>query len=557
MIPFHTPHPVLKRARVGLTLIEILIALTMTLIVLGAMMSAFQYASAEMQNGRAMLEMANRVRVAENLLRRDLANLTVEPRPYIGKVIPNGYFEYVEGPQRDLKVPFTEGLAPNPPGSNAPLTTSSLSYLGDSDDILAMTCRSIAGSVFRGRLFGSTTTPNIESAYAEIVWWTRLNETNNDLVIDYPESQDLFRRVLLINPDLDATDGLPAGVSLSFAMEWLARSDISARLEPVTATTYNVVANSLQDLANRENRAFRRPITTGVADANSVNTLFAFPYPLNRTTLAALRTADDNSTGFNFDGDTIPTGIIYNGNDIVLTDIAAFDVKVFSPDCALDDSVAGTVLEPGDPGYPNITAGVVVDADGDGIPDFADGGAVIIAGTPQGAFVDLGHHGGGQFSQTITPPTPFYSAAGTSAQRSPLNYRFLFESLASPTAYDASTPAFSLLITDMIETVYDTWTPTYESDGINQDPAVVHADALPVAGGVGNATTNIDQGTNGIDDVNPVSGTTENGPDDYNERETQPPYNYPISGLKVTIRLIEKQSGEVRQSSIVHSYGAQ
>ena len=78
----------------------------MTLIVLVSMMSAFQYASAEMQNGRATLEMANRVRVAENLLRRDLANLTVEPRPYMDKAIPNGYFEYIEGPRRDLQFPF-------------------------------------------------------------------------------------------------------------------------------------------------------------------------------------------------------------------------------------------------------------------------------------------------------------------------------------------------------------------------------------------------------------------------------------------------------------------
>ena len=39
-------------SRRGLTLIEIMIALTMTLIVLGAMMQAFQYASGQMQMGR-------------------------------------------------------------------------------------------------------------------------------------------------------------------------------------------------------------------------------------------------------------------------------------------------------------------------------------------------------------------------------------------------------------------------------------------------------------------------------------------------------------------------
>ena len=147
MISNHTSNSINRRVRVGLSLIEILIALTMTLIVLGAMMSAFQYASAEMQNGRATLEMANRVRVAENLLRRDLANLTVEPRPYIDKTIPNGYFEYIEGPQRDLRSPFAEATG----SSTAAPADDTISYLGDSDDILAMTCRSIAGSVFRGQ----------------------------------------------------------------------------------------------------------------------------------------------------------------------------------------------------------------------------------------------------------------------------------------------------------------------------------------------------------------------------------------------------------------------
>ena len=88
-------------SRRGLTLIEIMIALTMTLIVLGAMMQAFQYASGQMQMGRATMEMANRLRSAEELLRSDLSNLTVEPRPYTGNTNPNGYLEIIDGTMRD------------------------------------------------------------------------------------------------------------------------------------------------------------------------------------------------------------------------------------------------------------------------------------------------------------------------------------------------------------------------------------------------------------------------------------------------------------------------
>ena len=555
MISYDTPHAILKRTRVGLTLIEILIALTMTLIVLGAMTSAFQYASAAMQEGRAVLEMSNRVRVAENLMRRDLANLTVEPRPYIGNAIPNGYFEYIEGPRRDLKSPFTEGA-----GSNVAITNSELSYLGDSDDILAMTTRSTAGSVFRGRQFNLVTgaTAPIESAYAEIIWWTLLNDSNNDFIIDYSESQDLFRRVLLINPELNMPIvGFPGEVAVEAdlpfgqALEWLALSDISARLETAasgTAGNVDIVANSLQDLASRQNRAFRSSTVAGLP----FNRL-TFPHALDRTALSNLRASDAQPLAvagvIDFDG--IAPGILPNGNDRVVENLAAFDVRVFASN-AFVSTVAGVLIEPSDPQFNGF------DGDGDGIPVACDaddgnpGNTSLLAGSGRvGAYVDLGHHGGGQFSQALTP-TGFFSVTGTLAAKSPMNYQFLFEQLtfgAGNPTFPAAVPAS---LNGLLETVYDTWTPAYESDGIDQDNAAVplyrRVDPTPLT----NAEANIDdQGTNGIDDDG------DNGPDDYNERETQPPYPDPISGLKVTFRLIEKQTGEIRQSSVVHDFDVQ
>ncbi|MGY8748905.1 MAG: PilW family protein, partial [Pirellulales bacterium] len=120
-------------SRRGLTLIEIMIALTMTLIVLGAMMQAFQYASGQMQLGRATMELANRLRSAEELLRSDLSNLTVEPRPYTETTNPNGYFEIIDGVMRDktTKLNFINNLE-----------LTDRSYLGDVDDVIAMTVRS-------------------------------------------------------------------------------------------------------------------------------------------------------------------------------------------------------------------------------------------------------------------------------------------------------------------------------------------------------------------------------------------------------------------------------
>ena len=88
------------------------------------------------------------------------------------------------------------------------------------------------------------------------------------------------------------------------------------------------------------------------------------------------------------------------------------------------------------------------------------------------------------------------------------------------------------------EPFYDTWTPAYENDGFDQDN-----DGL------------IDEGTNGLNDFNlPPLAPGPPAPDDDSERETRPPYPYPIRGVKVSLRLIEKTTNQVYQSSVTHSY---
>ena len=104
---------------------------------------------------------------------------------------------------------------------------------------------------------------------------------------------------------------------------------------------------------------------------------------------------------------------------------------------------------------------------------------------------------------------------------------------------------------DLMDTAYDTWTPQYENDGINQDPSNDTTFALGVDGGDDPSDPFIDEATDGIDN------DTANGPDGFAERETIPPYMEPICGLKVTFRMVEKQTGQVRQSSIVQRYETQ
>ena len=72
----------------------------------------------------------------------------------------------------------------------------------------------------------------------------------------------------------------------------------------------------------------------------------------------------------------------------------------------------------------------------------------------------------------------------------------------------------------------------YEHDGIDQD---------------GNGI--IDQGTNGFDDVN-ANGVNANGVDDVGERETSPPYPAALRGIQVRLRIIDRDSRQVRQMTV-------
>jgi hypothetical protein len=67
----------------------------------------------------------------------------------------------------------------------------------------------------------------------------------------------------------------------------------------------------------------------------------------------------------------------------------------------------------------------------------------------------------------------------------------------------------------------------YEHDGEDQDSAL-----------------GADQGTNGIDD----DGL--NGVDDVGERETSPPYPVPLRGIQVRLRIIDRDTRQVRQMTV-------
>jgi type II secretory pathway pseudopilin PulG len=634
--------------RSGLSLVELMIALTMTLIVLGAMMSAFQFASAEMQKGRAMMELSNRLRIAEQLMRHDLENATIDPVIYTENVIPNGAFEIVEGPNRGFRGFYgidldNDGIAdrvdasstggPDNNGNGIDDTFEPANYLDDIDDCLVLTVRS-PDQPYRGRITrttataaGATTGPPdnfeitrpfdvpelYESQLAEIVWWTDYaDRAPGNLSVDFDESVIVFRRVLLVMGNAIPPHRLPKFFHSGFgsasadqaylaAVEYLATNDISARILPSDAATpgtpyFQIVANTLQDLSRRENRFCRSNFTTRLPDGTLPFAGSPFPSPLNRGQLAAARASEHvvvDTTDPNYPFDDLD-GLVEGGDryalrptssDVVLTDVVGFDIKVLAPNAVVQQVAslgAGgaltevTLVEPHDFGFST------------GIPDPTFGTVGVAADTPtlqntvNSAFVDLGHRGtlpsegvpvgstantkswfsnrdivntgyalyqstpapAGIFANRIFDPlTGPVLAPSNPFDRASIDYQYRFDALP-----DAAGSPFNPF-NELLETVWDAWTPSYENDGVDQDRDgftdeftdgldTDFDDSVVVRGG---STNQWNDGANGLID-------------DVTERETTPPYAYPLRGVKVTFRIVEKGTKQVRQTSVVQSF---
>lgn len=173
-------------------------------------------------------------------------------------------------------------------------------------------------------------------------------------------------------------------------------------------------------------------------------------------------------------------------NDVVLSNVIGFDVKVFEPNAfqyavrsgnKRNDQVV-SILNPSDIG---VRFGVAADK---------------LKAVSKGAFVDLG-------SRSASPPGEPPVLLG------PPNRRYR-------------------------EAVYDTGTSRYDTDDVN------------------------DQGSNGVDDKPYFGEGDPNGViDDAEEKTSLPPYNVPLRGVKISIRVIDPNTKQVRQLSVVKSFAAQ
>lgn len=456
------------RSRRGLSVVELLAATVISLIVMGATVQLFGTVGNQITYGRSNIEQGDRLRGAIERLRKDLRGVTVDMRAWNRPEDASGYFEIVKGPSSA----WDKGVSG--PVAN-PNSSPGASLGGYTADGLFFTTRS-RDVPFVGRAGQSGGT--VESQVAEVAWYlqpTNMAATSGTGATVYtnPKTYTLYRRLMLVLPGINSSiaTGSPPSITSSQYLDpnsvGVPVYDLSAH-QSGTGSSAVWILNSLADLSYRENRF--------------AHTVGSFPYSINATTLQAFPySASDPYTRY--------------GEDVVLTNVLSFDVKVWDPGTPVLQDGSGNPLVPSDYGYSSGKAmtspvyGAYVDLNWNGSP---------YTGNPSGA--PPSYFGGSYYGSGANSGV----SAGSSASQFPM-------------ANSAT---------------YDTWSAGYEV----WNPG----------------TTSSNQSCNGFDDT--PSGKTDGGVDNPNERITSPPYPAPIRGIQIKIRTYEFTSKQVREATIQENF---
>jgi type II secretory pathway component PulJ len=335
------PFPVRSRSAsaAGFTLIELLVATALSLLLLGVVITLFGQVSESIVESRAMLESADRLRLAEQRLHLDLINVTAIVNPP-GKPDNNrGYFEIIEGPV-GLPMPGMTSTMTSPKdvAKNTGSGSADDLTVGDFDDILMFTIYS-HDRPFVGK-FGAAGT--IQSNVAEVAWFVR--------------GRTLHRRVLLVAPTVSLT-GVPQA-------HFYANYDVSARWDGT-----NMVPNTLADLTRRECRFAHCPATfpsnvatywawtAGGCTFATLPTLNECSYsglsgllPSNSATSPTTLDLWTNDESYRLAENTF-IGSANKGSrvsdDIILTNVIGFDVKVWDPTAVTPGGGRGAYVDIG------------------------------------------------------------------------------------------------------------------------------------------------------------------------------------------------------------------
>jgi type II secretory pathway pseudopilin PulG len=244
-----------SRAPLAFTLIEMLMAMAITLVMMGAVVTLFANISNSVRNRRATTEMSGQLRHVRNVLQQDLQGATCPGVTWQRPEWNHGYIEIIEGPNKEgqasnlldadpevaipkhwppsVRDPEIDHKASTLPSSKPPFRDPTWATdgagLGDADDILMLTVRN-EHEPFNGRVptnvrLNTTsaerftvndsqrwTYESIQSPLAEVVWFAIENPGYTDDAMTDPSANHFFgepgfrtiyRRTLLIAPWLN------------------------------------------------------------------------------------------------------------------------------------------------------------------------------------------------------------------------------------------------------------------------------------------------------------------------------------------------------------------
>jgi prepilin-type N-terminal cleavage/methylation domain-containing protein len=496
----------------GYTLVELLIAMTLSLLLLLGVTEMFRHVGSTMNDTQKSLNLSANLNAAALQLRSDLEkidpNLVHQPFDMADANVTNytdvgGYFEITEGMNAPYSITSVTGLhVPIKEVAKNLDTAAGVTDLtvGDVDDILAFTAQSDTAYKFHGLIDGEMS----EADYAEIIWFVR--------------GTTLYRRVLLVDPTITPNDAKP----------FYAHYDLSVHDDSGKTT-----ANTMQDLAKRENRfahggAFPYPLyehsdtLTSNRDAwyylrmptleETISTTWSIGQlpPINFTLVDTSKYWDfwqdplglafglplDSNSGsllaYTGSGQHHPRA----GEDIVLKNVISFDVKVWNP--------YFVPLEKNDFAPPQY-----IDLGQDDFPD------------KNGNSRKVNY----KFNSTILPDhVPSYGYGftlkgrynttdeNTGTRRTPID-NFKDKWYYAEQLYDGANNTF--WTGSPMPCVFDSWTNKYQQEHTN--------------------------------DANYVRTNPETW-------HCPPPYTEKLEAIQITIRCFEPQSGHIKQIRVVHKF---
>ena len=254
------------------------------------------------------------------------------------------------------------------------------------------------------------------------------------------------------------------------------------------------------------------------------------------------------------------------GEDVLTNNAIAFDLRIFDSFASYFTTSNNLVVGPGDAGYREALI--------EKLADLAASPTPVIRESTQGGFVDLCYPvlAGGSLRGWQARRHDRLDGDSSDDSTIGTNQGFLITPFSGVRAYGAADDSLTsyqsslyrsgrLVCSDagaspnimLFQPAFDTYTNRYEIDGFRQDYRTI-----PTFPWVAAPTENL-RGTNWTDEATDVDtgadGLDNNGvfgADDASERETSPPFITRPEAIRISIRIENPTTRQIRQASVVH-----